>query len=151
MSCIKTELIQKYIDKAASAKETETVGKHLAVCRECTARLAEMQRRAGEVKKALNILAGDEVAIPGFIAPVGISKTSETAGIKRYVFALLAASALIFAVMTVVFKLETRTSQQIVVVHPAGREINANQTVTKQQMVINIIDANGKVTAYPLK
>ncbi|MEI7725951.1 MAG: hypothetical protein WCK09_12660 [Bacteroidota bacterium] len=149
MSCIKTDLIQKYIDKAASEKEIEIVDKHITVCRECADRLTELQRRSDVVKKALNILIGDDVSIPGFIAPVGILKTPETKRRKRYVISLVAASAMIFAVMAVVFKLETRSSPQIVVVHTVDREINANQTAAKQQMVINIIDANGKVTSYP--
>ena len=149
MSCIKTDLIQKYIDKAASEKEIDTVGKHLVVCRECTTRLNELQHRADEVKKALNILVSDEVAIPGFIAPMGISKTLETTKTKRYVLSLFAASVLICVVVAVIFNLKTLTQQQIVVVHTVAREINANQTVTKQQMVINIIDANGKVTTSP--
>jgi hypothetical protein len=149
MSCIKTDLIQKYIDKAASEKETGTVRKHMAVCRECTARLNELQHRADEVKKALNILVCDEGVIPVFTAPVGISKTLETTRTKRYVLSLIAASVLICVVVAVMFNLETPTRQQIVFVHTVDREINANQTVTKQQMVINIIDTNGKVTTYP--
>ena len=149
MSCIKTDLIQKYIDKAASEKEIDTVGKHMAVCRECTTRLNELQHCADEVKKALNILVCDEVTIPVFIAPTGISKTLETTKTKRYVLSLFAASVLICVVVAVIFNLKTRTQQQVVVVHTVAREINANQTVTKQQMVINIIDANGKVTTSP--
>jgi len=149
MSCIKKDLIQKYIDKSASEKEIDTVGKHIAVCRECTARLAELQHRSEEVKKALNILVSDEVAIPGFVAPPGISETLEAKRIKRYVISLSAASVLICVVMAVLLNLNLRPQKQIVVVHTVDREINANQTAAKQQMVINIIDANGKVTSSP--
>ncbi|MCX6244272.1 MAG: zf-HC2 domain-containing protein [Bacteroidetes bacterium] len=149
MSCIKTDLIQKYIDKAGTEKETDTVRKHIAVCRECNARLTELQHRADEVKKALNILVSDEVAIPGFIEPVGISKTPETTRIKKYVISLAAASVLICIGMAVMFNLKTPKRQQIVVVHTVDREINANQTAAKQKMEINIIDVNGKVTSYP--
>jgi hypothetical protein len=149
MNCIKMDLIQKYIDKAASEKEIDTVRKHLAVCRECTARLTAVQQRADVVKKALNILSDDEIPIPGFITPVGISKTLEAPRMNRYVVNLFAASVMICVVIAVIFTMKTKTQQQLVVVHTVGREINANQTVAKQQMVINIIDANGKITTYP--
>ncbi len=149
MNCIKTDLIQKYIDRAATVKEADTVEKHIAVCRECSARLTELRHRADEVKKALNILVNNEVSIPGFIASVGKTKTREAKRIKRYVFSLFAASVLIFLVMAIVITLNTRTQQQMVVVHTVDREINANHTVTEQLVEINIIDANGKVTTSP--
>ncbi|MEI6682139.1 MAG: hypothetical protein WCO44_05905 [Bacteroidota bacterium] len=151
MSCIKPVVIRKYIDKAASAKEIETVVKHLAACRECAARVNELQRQAELVKNTMNILAEDEVAVPGFIAPVRISRSLAAPRRNRYALSFMAASVLLCLVMAVVFTLRTPAQQQIVVVHTADREINANQTVTKQQMVINVIDANRKVTSYPLK
>jgi hypothetical protein len=149
MNCIKTDLIQKYIDKAASEKEIDTIRKHMALCRECITRLNELQHRADEIKKALNILVSDQVAVPGFIAPTGISKSLGATRMRRYVLSLFAASVLICVVVAVMFNLKTRTRKQIIVLHTVTREINANQTVTKQQIVINIIDANGKVTTYP--
>ena len=151
MSCIKTELIQKYIDKAASEKEVETVEKHLAVCEECTNRITILQHRADGVKKALNILGRNEVAIPGFIAPTRISKSPEAIRLKRSALRLLAASVLICLILAVLFTRKAPARQEIVAVHTNDREINANQTVTKQEMVINIIDADSKVTSYPLK
>ena len=151
MSCIKKELFQRYIDKAASGKETEAIGNHLAVCRECTTRLTELQHSADEVKKALNILVSDEVTIPGFIAPVRIPKVPEATRVKRHALSLIAASVLICIVLAVMFAMKTPARQQIVVMHTVDREINANLTVAKQQLVINVIDANMKVTVYQLK
>jgi|GEM_PF-3883897 len=151
MSCIKPALIRKYIDKAASAKETETVVNHLAACRECTARFNDLQRQAKRVKNAMNILPGDDIAVPAFIAPLRISKRPAPRRRNRYIIRIVAASVLICLVMAVMFTPKTPAQQQIVVVHTADREINANQTVTKQQLVINIIDANRQVTTYPLK
>jgi anti-sigma factor RsiW len=151
MSCIKTELIRKYIDREASGQEIAVVEKHLAVCPECTARLTRMQRHSGQVKKALDLLVNEDVSVPGFIAPVQRTKIREVSQRKILIFSLSAACALICIVTVALFSLKIRTPQQIVVVPSVDREINANLTVTQQQMVINVIDANGKVTEFPIK
>ncbi|MEI7662611.1 MAG: hypothetical protein WCK34_10445 [Bacteroidota bacterium] len=151
MSCIKKEVFQRCIDSAASEEETEAARKHLAVCRECTDQLAALQHRSDEVKKALNILVSEEVPIPGFIAPARIPNVLAATRLRRYALSLVAASVLAGIVLAVVFTVKTPARQQIVVMHTVDREINANQTITKQQLVINVIDANMKVTVYQLK
>ncbi len=151
MRCIKTDLILKYMDKAATEKEAASVEKHLAVCRECTSRLTEMQQRGEAVREALNLLVGEDVAVPAFFAPAGIPESMAAKRRKIYVLGFVATSVLICLVITVMFTLKTPSQRQIIVVQTVDREINANQTVTKQQMVINIIDDDRKVTSSPLK
>jgi anti-sigma factor RsiW len=149
MSCIKAELIQKYIDKAASDAEIAMVDRHLTVCPGCSARVTELQRRSEKVRKALNLLVNDDIAVPGFIAPPGRSKIREVMQRKKLILRLSAASVLICVFLAVMFTLKTRTTQRIVAVHSVDREIDANRTITQQPMVINVIDADGKVTQLP--
>ena len=151
MNCIKSELIQKYIDKAASDTEIARIEKHLTVCPGCNARLAEFQRRSEKVRTALNLLVNHDIAVPRFIAPLGISKNREVIPRKRLILSLSAASVLIFVFLAVMFSLKTQTRQQIVIMRTVDREIDANRTITQQPMVINVIDADGKVTQLPCK
>ena len=151
MSYIKPELIQKYIDRATTEKENTGIEQHLAVCPECTSRVAEMEVRAKNIRNAMNLLAGEETAIPAFVTPREFAKTRTISQRRRLLYGLSAACALVLAVTAIVFNQTTRSPQNIVVVHSIDREIDANRTVTQQSMEINVIDADGKVTRYPLK
>jgi predicted anti-sigma-YlaC factor YlaD len=151
MNCIKSELIQKYIDKAASEEEMVMVKTHLAICPECTAQLTEMHQRSERIKKAMNLLVSDDKTVPGFIKPMKSLQIREVTQRKRLISSLSAACVLICIVMVILFSSKTRPQQEIVVIHSCDQEINANKTVTQQEMEIQVIDNDGKITQYPLK
>ena len=151
MNCIKPELIQKYIDKAASEEEIVIVKTHLTVCQKCTARLTEMQHRSERIKKAMNLLACEDITIPGFIKPRTSLRIRAVTQRKRLIFSLSAACVLICIVMVILFYQKPQPQQEIVVIHSCDQEINANKTVTQQEMVIQVIGNDGKITEYPLR
>jgi anti-sigma factor RsiW len=150
MSCIKTELLRKYIDKEASHSETCLVEKHLAVCPECTARVAELQHLSCEIKKALDLLVSGEPVVPGFMVPV-VPVNTKTPWRSKLILGAAAASILACLVTGVIFHMKSQPAQQIITMSFTDREVDANHTVAQQQMLIKVIDANGKVSRYPAK
>jgi anti-sigma factor RsiW len=151
MNCIKTELIQKYIDQAASRKEINWVRKHLEVCPECNTRLTEIQLRSDRINKVINLLVDENLAVPQFIAPSKPLRIRQETQRKRLILSLSAACILICIVTSIFFHWRTQLQQEILIVQPIDREINANQTVTQQQLGIIVIEKDGKITQYPLR
>src|SRR4030042_4613508 len=67
MSCIKDDLIQKYIDGEVSQEDAVQIKKHVAGCEKCSARVMQQQELAIAVKRALNKIAEDRSESPVFV------------------------------------------------------------------------------------
>lgn len=158
MKCIETYILQKYLDGEVSTDEKTGVEAHLDSCDLCTFRLAQLQGRAGKIKRALNQSSDVDAVIPPL--PLNIngklsvnvsddSASGETRAkrplLKRWTIGLSAACLLgmIFLYKPLVCKSENqdfiRIQQDIV-------EVDANQPYSEQETVMTIVDESGNVT-----
>jgi hypothetical protein len=150
MNCIREELIQKYVDKAASEAEIARIVTHLSGCPKCRGRVAAFQQRSEGIKKAINLLVPGNIDITGYQIPAGMPKTRRSTGRIRTIIGLSAAFVLILMLVTALLFLKPGPVQETIIIHTADAEIDANRTITQQPTVINIIDANGQITQIPI-
>lgn len=158
MKCIETYILQKYLDGEVSTDEKTGVETHLETCDLCTFRLAQLQGRAGKIKRALNLSTDVDAVVPPL--PLNIngklsvnvsddSASGETRAkrplLKRWTIGLSAACLLgmIFLYKPLVCKSENqdfiRIQQDIV-------EVDANSPYSEQETVMTIVDESGNVT-----
>ncbi len=146
MSCIKNEIIQKYIDGEATPKEVSLIQNHIITCEKCAVRIDEQHRLADGIKKAINLLAKDGKEIPEIVLPPNpIRKRFFTRKILIY---SISAACILFFVFILSNKNEPKERHQVTIIHSLGQEVDANRPITKQQIIINVIDSNGEVTQY---
>jgi len=200
MKCISEELIQKYIDKEASAKEKVYIISHSADCARCAEKIEDMQQTASQIKQTIGLIDENNVEIPGFTKPLDHQNIIRT-NITRIIYA--ASAACIILLLFFIFQkqnhevklvsnrvsdgmetafLSTRDSSPtshdrqtridainkkesqepgqaiskrhsltdltLVYSFNLESEFNANLPISEQEMVIQIIDPQGKVTKY---
>ena len=146
MICFKTEIIQKYIDGEISPEEAALVEEHISDCEKCAAAVEQQKRLSDGIKKAINLLAIDKKEIPAFIAPAGhLKKPFKT--IKRAAF-YISAACILLLILVILPKKEPENKHQISIIHSIGPEVDANRPVTKQEIVIYVIDENGNITEH---
>jgi len=148
MKCINDELIQKYIDGEASVREVGRIEKHIANCSLCAQKVEEQRTFAGAVKRNINNMGRRPVIIPEFIAPV---TSIRRINIKTYLYAVSAA-CVIFLVIFLFHdhnKNESKNdNKEIRMIYGLEGDYDSNRTVSQQEMVIMMIDSNGKITEY---
>jgi hypothetical protein len=147
MSCIKKDIIQKYIDRETSLAELTQVENHIAVCEKCAARADHQRRLAQGVRKTLNQLSEETIHIPSFVMPAEPVK-KRLITIKRFIY--LAAAVCIFLFIIIISqKKEPENHAEIILIEPGfAPEFDANRPVSQQQIVITIIDSKGNKTEY---
>jgi anti-sigma factor RsiW len=148
MSCIKDEVLQRFIDHEATEDERNRVHEHLAGCAACAARVGELQHNADRAKAALDILTGEEIAGRPFIATMQEMPSLRRSRRMTFAFGLSAACIAIF-LGTTLFLLKNRDKEQVIIVPSIGQEIDANRPAAEQTIVITVIGPDGKVTEYP--
>ena len=146
MKCINNEIIQKYIDKEASLKEIAWVEQHIAICEACAGRLIILQKRAEKINVLLNNSVSHDISIPAFV-PVEDVKTKHFISRKKIIVSIAAASIVLF-VLIVPHSKNTDDDKQITILYSFDQEVDANQPITKQEMVINVIDEAGNVSEF---
>ncbi|MGF1587096.1 MAG: anti-sigma factor family protein [Bacteroidales bacterium] len=146
MRCIKTEIIQKYIDGEISPEETALIEEHISDCEKCAAAVEQQKRMSDGIIKAINLFALDNKEIPAFVAPsVGLKKPLKT--IKRAAFYISAACILLF-ILLILPKGVPENHHQISIIHSIGPEVDANKPVTRQEIVVYVIDENGNIIEH---
>jgi predicted anti-sigma-YlaC factor YlaD len=149
MSCIKNDIIQKYIDGEATPKEVALIKKHIVNCEKCAVKVDNQQRLVAGIKKAINLLTVESKVIPKLvISPNYIKRRFLTR--KRFIYSISAACILMF-VFVFLHKKKPENHNQITIVYSLEPVVDANLPITKQQLVINVIDSKGNVTEYYIK
>lgn len=149
MNCISDELIQKYMDGETTLPEETLIQEHLLGCEACANKLEAQRTLASGVRKALHLLGNTEVEIPEFKWP-SQQKRIINHKFKRVIYSVSAACILVlvfFVFQTHKQSTETKAFFQ----YNFESEYDANRTISQQELIINVIDAEGKVTEFQLE
>ncbi|MFO7657088.1 MAG: zf-HC2 domain-containing protein [Bacteroidales bacterium] len=144
MRCISDELIQKFVDKEASAKEKSIVQSHLATCSKCAKKVEEKRYTANRIKELIGSLNKKEVPIPIFQEPENQKKTLYI-HLKK---AAYVASAACLLILFLILLQKPKNEIEFVYSYNVESEYNANLPLSEQEMVIEIIDSKGKLIKY---
>jgi len=144
MKCISEELIQKYIDKETSIKEEAYINSHLTVCAKCAEKIENMRQTAGHIKQLIGLIDEKDIEIPRFNMPVHQKKILYN-NFKKIIYAASAA-CLLFLFLFIFQK--QKDEVELVFSYDLESEFNANLPVSEQEMVIQIIDSEGKLIKY---
>ena len=146
MSCIKIDIIQKYIDGEATLDEVVRIENHILTCEKCAAKVEQQRRLAGGVKRAINLLTEDTVEIPAIAVPNGHSKKHFFSAGR--IVAILAAACILLFIVVISHK-KNSENQSVIIIEPGfASDIDANLPVSQQSLVITIIDSEGNVSEY---
>ncbi len=141
MRCISNELIQKFVDIEASAKENATIQSHLTTCIKCTKRIEEKSNTANRIKKLIGSINKNEIQVPLFQEPENQRKTLYI-HFKKFVYA---ASAACLLILFLIFHQKQKNEIEYMYSYDVASEYNANLPFSEQEMVIVIIDSEGKL------
>ncbi|MEN8203025.1 MAG: zf-HC2 domain-containing protein [Bacteroidota bacterium] len=144
MRCISDELIQKFIDKEASAKENSIVQNHLTTCSKCAIKVEESRYSTNRIKKLIGSLNKNEIQVPIFKEPEYHKKTLSI----RYRKVVYAASAACLVIVFFVFQQKSKDEIEFMYSYDLESEYNANLPMSEQEMVIEIIDSEGNLIKY---
>lgn len=147
MKCISEELIQKYIDKETSPTEDEYILVHSGECRKCADEIVSMRQSADRIKNLIRLSDEEDVEIPGFVKPVQIKKISNK-NYKRIIYA--ASAACILFLFLFLFQTQEDDAEYIYS-YDLEIDFNANLPASEQEMVIQIIDSEGKLIDHHLE
>lgn len=147
MTCIRPELIQKYIDNEASINEKDFVEEHLKHCGICHKKVESRKQFAQLVVKSINNMAKEYEYIPAFVPERNVSRIH----LKRKFIYGLSAAVVFLLIMLTILKNPAQKPMHVNIVNAIGPEVDANKPVTQQDMVIKVIDQDGNVTELGLE
>ncbi len=144
MRCISDELIQKFIDKEASAKENSIVQNHLTTCSKCAKKVEESRYSTNRIKKLIVSLNKNDIQVPLFNEPENHKRTLSIHFKKVF----YAASAACLIIVFLVFHQKPKDDIEFMYSYDLESEYNANLPMSQQEMVIEIIDSEGNLIKY---
>lgn len=144
MRCISDELIQKFVDKEASAKENSIVQGHLSICSICAEKVEDRRYAANRIKELISSLNKNEVQVPLFQESDDQRKTLYI-HLKKIVYV---ASAACLLILFLIFHHKPKDEIEFFYLYDTESEYNANFPLSEQDMVIEIIDSKGKLIKY---
>lgn len=149
MNCIKDDLIQKYIDGEASSEELVLVEEHISNCATCSIKIEAREKLVNNIKSTIHLLDEADVEIPAFIVPE-YHKPKKRSIFNKY-FLLVSAASILILVLFILKNNDQHLDSDLIFVNSFESEFDANRTISQQEMVINIIDANGKVSEFHIE
>lgn len=144
MRCISDEIIQKFVDKEASAKEVSIVQKHLSTCSICAKKVAERIHATNRIKELIGSHNISEIQVPPFQVP-DLQKKTLYIHLKKIAYI---ASAACLLILFLIFHQKPKDKVEFIYSYGLECEYNANLPLSEQEMVIEIIDSNGKPFKY---
>ncbi len=148
MSCIKDKTIQKYIDAEASREEIIRIEKHIAMCERCAQKINHQKDLAQFIKSTINLLSENDPEIREIkISTDTVKKKLHSR--KSYIYSIAAACILLIVLFTYRNK-RPEYPYETTVVNNFDWEVDANKTITQQQLVLQVIDPEGNITEYPI-
>jgi len=144
MRCISDEIIQKFVDKEASAKENSIVQRHLSTCSICTKRVEERRYTTDRIKELIGSHNKNEIQIPIFQVPENQRKTLNI----HYKKIAYIASAACLLILFIIFHRTPKDEIEFIYSYEVESEYNANLPLSEQEMVIEITDSNGNLFKY---
>jgi len=146
MKCISEELIQKYIDGETSVKENVQIGEHLIVCKDCLHNINEAEVFAKNVKNAFNSLAEREVVIPEF--KLHQAKTTQKRRLQKQMYYYISVASVILFALGILHFNKVDDKNELFFMHQFESEYDANLPVIDQEMVITLINPEGKTEEW---
>lgn len=143
MKCISNTRLQSYIDRECTATEAATIKQHLSECIYCRTAHQMQLEQSMLIKMAVSSLNSDALEVPVF-EPV--PAYSETKNRRLTLYSLAAASVLLF-ILLFVDKSPAPPQQEIFMVQSIP-EYDANQPLSGQTIIMNIIDPEGQCSEY---
>lgn len=144
MRCISDELIQKYVDREVTIKESSLVQGHLTTCSKCAGKVEERRVVANRIKKLLGSINKNEIHVP-VLPESEYQRKTVYFHLKR---ALYVASAACLIILFFILHQKPKEEVEFVYSYGIESEYNANLPISEQEMVIEIIDSKGKLTRY---
>lgn len=144
MKCISDELIQKFVDNEVSAKESLIIQSHLAICSKCAGKVEDRRYSVSRIKELIGSLNKNQIQVPVFQKTENPRKTIYTHLNKIVYLASVACLLILFFV----FHQKPTDGIEIIYSYNIESEYNANLPLSEQEMVIEIIDSNGKLIKY---
>ena len=146
MTCISIEMIQKYIDNEVTPEEVALIENHVIQCKTCAAKIKMQLKLATYAKNSINMLADETIDIPEFVNPL-LHKKRHIITTRRLVYSVAVACILLF--FLIIFKTKgTADEKNVYFMQLVEYDYDANRTLLEQQMIIEIIDPEGKVSEY---
>jgi hypothetical protein len=144
MKCIKDWIIQKFIDGEASPDEVVLIKAHLEDCPSCRQEV-EYQRKVSEgVRSALKKLEGEYIAEPEqYDNHVGRGRRISMR--RKVVFGFIAACA---SILVLILTIDREPEEEFLPVQYMEWDYNANQPISNQDLVIQVLDSRGSLTEY---
>jgi len=149
MTCIKDDIIQKYIDGECTPEDVAIVERHIASCNKCSARVENQKSFAAAIKKAINQLAQETIQIPKF--ELQSKKTNKPILQAKKLYYIIAAACILIFILTITQKKEYKPNDEIRFEIGSVIDIDANRPISNFPLVINMIDANGNISEYYIK
>ena len=144
MKCIDKTLIQSYIDGETNPQETEMIKNHISGCAKCATIIEEQRTFAQNIKKSIDKLVSEPIKIPDFITSAP-KKRRYKINIRHLVYLTSAACAII-AVLFLFPKKSHETEYRLIYCYDGY--FDSNKPYSQQEMVIKVIDHNGKIVTY---
>ena len=144
MKCIDDELIQKYIDGETDSEKAALIEKHAADCPQCARNIEKQKAFADYIKKEVGQWGKQPDVIPEFVAPT-TGKRRLSLKLRHYLYVVSAACAIFLIVL--MFP-KQKKEKDIQLIYGFDGDFDANRTVSQQEMVIMMIDSDGKVVRY---
>lgn len=146
MKCIKEDLIQKYMDGETTDRELTVIRKHISHCERCTEKIEAKERFSRQLKEAIRAIDVKKTDIPVLTLPDQI-KDRRTSTFRIALYVLSAACILLFA-LVFTLRQEQEPEEEIIFLYNPGWEYDANATLSEQEMIMGIIDAEGNMNEY---
>lgn len=144
MSCISDELIQKYIDNETSEKENAIIHAHVMECSVCAKKIEERKVISSSLKELINS-GKSSIEVPEFNSDTELHTTKITTN-KRWIIYSVAAACIIAAIL--IFYPKQEESVELIFSYSIESEYNANSPLSEQEMVLEIIDSEGKLITF---
>jgi predicted anti-sigma-YlaC factor YlaD len=149
MTCIKDDIIQKYIDGECTPEDVAIVERHFSTCKKCLTRVENQKSFAATIKKAIYQLEQEAIEIPKFELQSKNTKNPILPAKKLYY--IIAAACILLFILTITQKKEFKPNDEIRFEIGSIIDVDANRPVSKFPLVIHIIDVKGNISEYYIK
>lgn len=160
MTCIKDDMLQKYLDRESSIDENLRMDEHLNHCTVCAKRLEQLQIRANRIKDLILSMEEemDEVKRPLpnlFEGRTSISASQDIHRIEpsengwkplKRVFLGIGVACALALVFILTPKAYPEKSQDVLLMQQEFVEIDANRPYSEQETTITVIDTDGNAS-----
>ena len=146
MKCISSEDIQWYIDGELTKEEDLKISHHVNVCSKCADQYNRQKRLADFVRNGINEPENSLQVIPEFKHPDKKEKQKRLSTRQKLIYSLSAASILLLIGLSITQNNKSQNQDEYIILQNIDDYYDANQPITDQTIVYNVIDPDGNVS-----